>query len=150
MQTSGTKLAGGCPDGTLVIWCYLTGKKTSFSATKDDKIFPMIIWNPLDLNVLASYNNAVRMSTKVELFERINTVHAFLLHLKMYLDWISRNRLACSYDDGTVEIHEIELNYKSNSQLVKKLVVSTHFTFKNDVFHFPKVRGMKSDVWSIA
>jgi WD40 repeat protein len=66
------------------------------------------------------------------------------------VDWISRNRLACSYDDGTVEIHEIELGFISTSNLVKKLVVSTHFTSKNQVFPFPKNRGMKSDVWSIA
>jgi hypothetical protein len=60
------------------------------------------------------------------------------------------NRLACSYDDGTVEIHEIELGFISTSNLVKKLVVSTHFTSQNQVFPFPKNRGMKSDVWSIA
>lgn len=65
------------------------------------------------------------------------------------VDWISRNQLACSYDDGTVEIHEIELSFISNSNLVKKLVVSTHFTSQNQVFPYPKNRGMKSDVWSI-
>jgi transducin (beta)-like 1 len=35
------------------------------------------------------------------------------------LAWISHNQLACGYDDGTFEIHEIKLN---NSQMKSRIV----------------------------
>ncbi len=36
--------------------------------------------------------------------------------------WISENQLACGYDDGTIEIHEIESrNRQLNSQMVQKI-----------------------------
>jgi hypothetical protein len=44
--------------------------------------------------------------------------------------WISRNRLVCGYDKGTAEIHETELNDKSTSKLVKKLLVTANISHK--------------------
>jgi transducin (beta)-like 1 len=36
--------------------------------------------------------------------------------------WISHNQLACGFDDGTIEIHEIESrNRQLNSQMVQKI-----------------------------
>ncbi len=39
-----------------------------------------------------------------------------------YATWISQNQLACGYDDGTIEIHEIESrNRQLNSRMVQKI-----------------------------
>ena len=48
------------------------------------------------------------------------------------MDWISHNRLVCGYDKGTAEIHEIELNDKLTSKLVKKLFVSAKISHSSD------------------
>jgi hypothetical protein len=50
------------------------------------------------------------------------------------VDWISRNRLVCGYDKGTAEIHEIELNDKLTSKLVKKLFVSAKISHSSDPY----------------
>jgi hypothetical protein len=66
-----------------------------------------------------------------------------------WVDWISSKRLACSYDDGTIEIHEIELlkNGSSTSKLFKTIVVSTEFKFRSLLHQMDM--GMKSDVYCI-
>ena len=46
------------------------------------------------------------------------------------MGWISRTRLVCGYDKGTAEIHETELNDKSTSKLVKKLLVTANISHK--------------------
>ena len=33
------------------------------------------------------------------------------------VEWISHNRLACGYDDGTIEIHEMESLYSKSNQI---------------------------------
>ena len=65
-----------------------------------------------------------------------------------WVDWISSKRLACSYDDGTIEIHEIELlkDGSSTSKLFKTIVVSTEFKFRSLL---QMDMGMKSDVYCI-
>ena len=50
------------------------------------------------------------------------------------VEWISRNRLVCGYDKGTAEIYEIELNHKSTSKLVKKLLVSARVSHSSDPY----------------
>jgi transducin (beta)-like 1 len=40
--------------------------------------------------------------------------------------WMSHNQLACGYDDGTFEIHEIELN---NSQMESRMVQKIRHDF---------------------
>ncbi len=52
--------------------------------------------------------------------------------------WISRNRLVCGYDKGTAEIHETELNDKSTSKLVKKLLVTANISHKLEPYSFRK------------
>ncbi len=58
MQTDGNKVAAGSDDGTVIIWSYPGDGKQVFRRNGRSN-FPLIIWNPFNRDVLASYNNAV-------------------------------------------------------------------------------------------
>ena len=134
----------------------------------------MIVWNPFNFDVMASYNNEVRMQFKqFKIIKQNKQICVILSVVQMkcklvlifdvvsdrsydliskqnvfWVDWITSKRIACSYDDGTIEIHEIELlkNGSSTSKLFKTIVVSTEFKFRSLL---EMDMGMKSDVYCI-
>ncbi len=52
-------MAAGSDDGTVIIWSYPGDGKQVFRRNGRSN-FPLIIWNPFNRDMLASYNNAVR------------------------------------------------------------------------------------------
>jgi len=58
LKVDGTKVAAGSDDGTVIVWCYPGDGKQEFQR-KGLSNFPLIVWNPFNRDVLASYNNAV-------------------------------------------------------------------------------------------
>jgi WD40 repeat protein len=51
-------VAAGSDDGTVIIWCYPGDGKQVFRRYGRSN-FPLIVWNPFNRDVLASYNKAV-------------------------------------------------------------------------------------------
>ncbi len=51
-------MAAGSDDGTVIVWFYPGDKKQEFHR-KGLSNFPLIVRNPFNRDVLASYNNAV-------------------------------------------------------------------------------------------
>ncbi len=57
------------------------------------------------------------------------------------VDWISHNQLACGYDDGTIEIHEME--YLPKKQLKFRMVQKIRHNL-NDEERFPILTAIYS------
>jgi transducin (beta)-like 1 len=51
-------VAAGSDDGTVIVWCYPGDKKQEFYR-KGVSNFPLIVWNPFNRDVLASFNLSV-------------------------------------------------------------------------------------------
>jgi transducin (beta)-like 1 len=58
LKANGSKVAAGSDDGTVIIWCYPEESKQVFRRNGRSN-FPLIVWNPFNRDMLASYNNAV-------------------------------------------------------------------------------------------
>ncbi len=79
MQTDGTKVAAGSDDGTVIIWSYPGDGKQVFRRNGRSN-FPLIVWNPFNRDVLASYNSAV--SGKTHLATQMCSLEAELIKRK--------------------------------------------------------------------
>jgi transducin (beta)-like 1 len=58
VKVNGTKVAAGSDDGTVSVWSYPEESKQVFRRNGRSN-FPLIVWNPFNPDVFASYNNAV-------------------------------------------------------------------------------------------
>ena len=58
-KVDGTKVAAGSDDGAVIVWCYPGQGKEQVFRRPGRSNFPLIVWNPFNRDVLASYNNAV-------------------------------------------------------------------------------------------
>jgi hypothetical protein len=58
LKADGTKVAAGSDDGTVIILSYPGDGKQEFRR-KGRSNFPLIVWNPFNRDMLASYNKAV-------------------------------------------------------------------------------------------
>jgi transducin (beta)-like 1 len=61
LKADGSKVAAGSDDGTVIIWSYPEESKQVFRRNGRSN-FPLIVWNPFNRDVLASYNNAVSVN----------------------------------------------------------------------------------------
>ena len=51
-------MAAGSDDGAVIVWCY-PGKDKQVFRRQGRSNFPLIVWNPFNRDVLASYNKGV-------------------------------------------------------------------------------------------
>jgi WD40 repeat protein len=58
LKVNGTKVAAGSDDGNVIIWSYPGDSKQQFHRNGRSN-FPLIVWNPFNRDMLASYNSAV-------------------------------------------------------------------------------------------
>ena len=58
LKINGAKVAAGSDDGAVIVWCY-PGQGKQIFQRKGRSNFPLIVWNPFNRDVLASYNNGV-------------------------------------------------------------------------------------------
>ncbi|XP_046460960.1 vegetative incompatibility protein HET-E-1-like [Daphnia pulex] len=120
-NADGTKVAAGSDDGTVIIWCYPGDGKQVFRRNGRSN-FPLIFWNPFNRDMLASYNSALDTNEVMIANSAAENLLTHTIKSKwncQTVAWNSHNQLACGYDDGTFEIHEIE---SRNNQLKSKIV----------------------------
>ncbi|XP_046633768.1 F-box-like/WD repeat-containing protein TBL1XR1-A [Daphnia pulicaria] len=120
-NADGSKVAAGSDDGTVIVWSYPGDGKQEFHR-KGLSNFPLIVWNPFNRDVLASYNNAVDTTHVMIGDSATETPLTYTIKSTLNCEtvaWMSHNQLACGYDDGTFEVHEIE---SRNKQLKGKMV----------------------------
>jgi hypothetical protein len=58
LKVDGTKVAVSSDDGTVIVFCYPVDGRKVFRRNGRSN-FPIIVWNPFNRDMLASYNNAV-------------------------------------------------------------------------------------------
>ncbi|XP_046460954.1 F-box-like/WD repeat-containing protein TBL1X [Daphnia pulex] len=120
-NVNGTKVAAGSDNGTVIIVSYPGCGKQTFRRNGRSN-FPLIFWHPFNRDMLASYNSALDTNEVMIANSAAENLLTHTIKSKwncQTLAWNSHNQLAFGYDDGTFEIHEIELN---NSQMKSRMV----------------------------
>nr|CAH0107588.1 unnamed protein product [Daphnia galeata] len=133
----GTQLAASCWGGQVFVWRYPTGEL--LFEKKHPSTHPKLYWNRFNRDVLATlYDNGTKVvgdgkllliwnsSLKSPLTHNIASEFDFCC-----VDWMSYNRFACGYDNGKIEMHQInEGSLKNNQQGITSIIFGKKATIK--------------------
>ena len=104
-NVDGSKLAGGCGDGTVVCWDQDGGKRFERKVHESEVL--NVCWNKEDPNLVAT--GSWDKSVIVWNVQSENWLQIFKCHSRPVRDlcWLTSHLLAsCSYD-GTVQVHQL-------------------------------------------
>ncbi|EFX85294.1 hypothetical protein DAPPUDRAFT_314015 [Daphnia pulex] len=125
----GTQLAASCWLGKIFVWRYPSGEL--LFEKKHPSTHPKLYWNRFNRDILATlYDNGTKVVGNGKELLIWNTAlknpntHNIASEFDFCcIDWMSYNRFACGYDNGTIEMRHInEESMKNNQQGITSII----------------------------